>query len=83
MGHSARYKTIAVHFEGDTSRYESGYHEHYDGNGRLRHPGGVFTDWKQSGWGQDFAMDRYFQMESGVVTTNEEGLYFVYAQVIK
>lgn len=81
MGHSARFKTIAVHFDGDTSRYEGGYHEHYDGNGRLRHPGGIFTDWKQSTWAHESGMDNHFRMESGIVTVNEDGLYMVYAQV--
>lgn len=78
MGASTRFKTIAAHYEGDTSRYEGGHHEHYAGNGMLRHPGGVFTDWKASGWVRG---DNHFRMDSGVVTINEDGLYFVYAQV--
>lgn len=80
-GHSGRFKTIGIHYEGDTSRYENGNHEHYDGNGRLRHPGGVFTDWKESNWGTDHGMDRFFKIESGVVTVPESGLYYIYAQV--
>lgn len=78
MGASTRFKTIAAHYEGDTSSYEGGHHEHYAGNGMLRHPGGVFTDWKASGWVRG---DNHFRMDSGVVTINEDGLYFVYAQV--
>lgn len=81
MGYSTRFKTIGVHYEGDTSRYEGAYHEHYDGNGRLRHPGGVFTDWKPSEWGNEYAMDRFFKMESGIVSITEAGLYYIYAQV--
>lgn len=81
MGHAGRFRTIGIHFEGDTSRYEHGNHEHYDGNGRLRHPGGVFTDWKEANWGTDHGMDRMFRLQSGVVTIPENGLYYVYAQI--
>lgn len=81
MSNAGRLRTIGIHFEGDTSRYETGNHEHYDGNGRLRHPGGVFTDWKAASWSTDHGMERIFKLESGVVTIPENGLYYIYAQV--
>lgn len=82
MGHMGRLKTIGVHYEGDTSRYDNGHHEHYDGNGRLRHMGGIFSDWKLSNWGNEYGMERFFLMDMGTVSVMEAGLYYVYAQVI-
>lgn len=82
-----RFKTIAVHYQGDTSAYMNGgrvlpHHlERFDGNGRVRHPGGVYSDWKPADWVDDHAMDRFFAMHQGVVTVKEHGLYYIYAQV--
>lgn len=77
----SRPRMIAVHYSGDTSRYVSGRHEHYHGNGLLRHNGGVYLDWSASTWVSHLAMDRYFVLEDGTVTVKESGLYYVYAQV--
>lgn len=84
---SLRFKTIAVHYQGDTSAYTHGGHvlphhmERFDGNGRVRHPGGVYADWKPAYWVNDHAMERFFSMNQGVVTVKEHGLYYIYAQV--
>lgn len=82
-----RFKTIAVHYQGDTSAYMSGgrvspqHLERFDGNGRVRHPGGVYADWKPAYWVDDHAMERFFTIHQGVVTVKEHGLYYIYAQV--
>lgn len=84
---SMRFKTIAVHYQGDTSAYMSGgrvspHHlERFDGNGRVRHPGGIYADWKPAYWVDDHAMERFFTIHQGVVTVKEHGLYYIYAQV--
>lgn len=53
----------------------------YSGNGRLRHAGGAYTDWEASPWVNILSMDRFFKLDKGVVTIQENGLYYVYAQV--
>lgn len=55
----------------------------HSGNGRLRHAGGVYTDWEASPWVNILSMDRFFKLDRGVVTVQENGLYYVYAQVNK
>ncbi|KAJ6641109.1 Protein eiger [Pseudolycoriella hygida] len=79
--HQNRVKSIAVHYSGDTSKYANGHHENYEGNGRLRHAGGAYTDWEASPWVNILSMDRFFKLEEGVVTIQENGLYYVYAQI--
>ncbi len=51
------------------------------GNGRLLHAGGTYTDWEASPWVDILSMDRFFAFDRGVVTIQENGLYYVYAQV--
>jgi eiger protein len=53
----------------------------YAGNGRLRHPDGKFTDWTASRWMQQLGMNRFFQLQDGIVTVRDSGIYYVYAQV--
>lgn len=69
---------IAIHFDGDTSKYNLG-HRHYEGNGRLRHPDGLFQDWRLRDWSGHF--ERHFRLSDGTLTVRESGIYFVYAQV--
>ncbi|KAG4076639.1 hypothetical protein HA402_001926 [Bradysia odoriphaga] len=76
-----RLKSIAIHYSGDTSKYINGNHENYEGNGRLRHAGGTYTDWEASPWVNILSMDRFFKLDRGVVTIQENGLYNVYAQI--
>lgn len=80
-----RYRTIGIHYEGDTAIYQPGgrqqHQDRYDGNGRVRHPGGIYTDWKASSWANDHLMERFFTMQQGIVTIKEQGLYYIYAQV--
>lgn len=82
-----RFKTIAVHYQGDTSPYMMGgrvsphHQERFDGNGRVRHPGGIYSDWKPAYWVDDHAMERFFAIHQGIVTVKEHGLYYIYAQV--
>lgn len=87
MHQQNRFKTIAIHYIGDTSHYESGsrnnHHGRYSGNGLIRHPGGIYSDWLQSNWGNLNGMERYFTINQGVVTIKEHGLYYIYAQVIQ
>lgn len=52
------------------------------GNGKIRHAGGVYTDWVHPGWMSNLNYHENFQMENGVLTINKPGVYFVYAQVI-
>lgn len=47
----------------------------------LRHPGGVYTDWTIPSWAYNLKMDEHFDMQNGVVSVKEAGLYFVYVQV--
>lgn len=79
--HQNRVKSIAIHYSGDTSKYTNGHHEQYEGNGRLRHAGGTYTDWEASPWVNILSMDRFFKLDRGVVTIQENGLYNVYAQI--
>ncbi|XP_037043054.1 protein eiger isoform X7 [Bradysia coprophila] len=84
VGRSAnqnRFKSIAIHYSGDTSKYTNGNNENYEGNGRLRHAGGTYTDWEASPWVNILSMDRFFKLDRGVVTIQENGLYNVYAQI--
>ncbi|XP_037043053.1 protein eiger isoform X6 [Bradysia coprophila] len=76
-----RFKSIAIHYSGDTSKYTNGNNENYEGNGRLRHAGGTYTDWEASPWVNILSMDRFFKLDRGVVTIQENGLYNVYAQI--
>ncbi|KDR21454.1 Ectodysplasin-A [Zootermopsis nevadensis] len=70
----------AAHYDGDTSNYELG-HTHYEGNGRLRHPDGKFTDWTATDWMQQLGMNRFFQLQEGTVTVRDSGIYYIYAQI--
>lgn len=79
--HPNRVKSIAIHYSGDTSKYNNGQHENYEGNGRLRHAGGTYTDWEASPWVNILSMDRFFKLDRGVVEIQENGLYNVYAQI--
>lgn len=79
-----RYRTIGIHYQGDTAVYHGGHHQQqdrYDGNGRIRHPGGIYFDWKASPWANDHLMERFFTIQQGIVTIKEQGLYYIYAQV--
>ncbi|KAJ9592172.1 hypothetical protein L9F63_001288, partial [Diploptera punctata] len=69
----------AVHYDGDTSKYSLG-HEHYEGNGKLRHPDGKFMDWTQTNWSRHLGI-RNFVMNDGEVTVRDSGIYFIYAQI--
>ncbi|GFG39251.1 hypothetical protein Cfor_00727, partial [Coptotermes formosanus] len=71
---------VAAHYDGDTSNYKLG-HTHYQGNGRLRHPDGKFTDWTASSWMQQLGMNRFFQLHEGIVTVKDSGIYYLYAQI--
>jgi hypothetical protein len=51
------------------------------GNGRLRHPDGKFTDWTASHWMQQLGMNRFFELQEGIVTVRDSGIYYIYAQV--
>lgn len=51
------------------------------GNGRLRHPDGKFTDWTATSWMQQLGMNRFFQLNDGIVTVRDGGIYHIYAQV--
>lgn len=74
-----------MHYHGDTTNYLPGgrlaHHGRFDGNGRVRHTGGVYSDWKTSDWADDHSMNHYFSIIDGVVTVKEQGLYYIYAQV--
>jgi len=71
---------VAAHYDGDTSNYKLG-HTHYQGNGRLRHPDGKFTDWTATSWMQQLGMNRFFQLNDGIVTVRDGGIYHIYAQI--
>ncbi|GLV41696.1 eiger [Carabus blaptoides fortunei] len=77
----AKRNMVLVHFHGDTSKYVYGQHQHYKNNGHLAHPEGRYVDWAPSNWVQTLGMDRHFQMNNGVLTIKDAGLYFVYAQI--
>ncbi|XP_067008308.2 protein eiger [Anabrus simplex] len=78
---SARRRLLpAAHFGGDTSKY-SLEHPHYEGNGRLRHPEGLFTDWTASSWVNELGMQRHFNLTRGILEVLDSGLYMVYAQI--
>lgn len=47
----------------------------------MRHAGGTYTDWEASPWVSLLSMDRFFKLDEGAVTIQENGLYYVYAQV--
>ncbi|XP_071441279.1 protein eiger [Hetaerina americana] len=72
--------TLALHFDGNTSKYSVG-HRHYAGNGRLRHPDGIFRDWRMKEWSGRFNRQHRLQENDGTLSIRESGIYFVYAQV--
>ncbi|XP_037923388.1 protein eiger isoform X2 [Hermetia illucens] len=74
-----RHRSVAVHYVGDTSRYIPGHHRHYEGNGRLRHTGGVYVDWAVDPSISN--SNQFFRMENGIVTVQETGIYLIYAQL--
>lgn len=47
----------------------------------MRHAGGVYQDWTEAPWVSSMGMDKHFNMQQGVVTVREQGLYYIYAQV--
>ncbi|CAG2055447.1 unnamed protein product [Timema podura] len=72
---------VVAHYHGDTSRYSTD-HPYYDGNGRLRHPDGIFTDWVASSWMNQLGMNRHFTLQQGgTVTIRTSGVYYIYAQI--
>ncbi|XP_046383895.1 uncharacterized protein LOC124154301 isoform X2 [Ischnura elegans] len=72
--------SLALHFDGNTSKYSLG-HRHFEGNGLLRHPDGIFRDWKMKEWGNHLSRQHRLQENEGTLTIRESGIYFVYAQV--
>lgn len=52
------------------------------GNGKIKHAGGVYTDWIHPGWVSGLNHHEHFHMENGILTVNKPGIYFVYAQVV-
>ncbi|KAL3289348.1 hypothetical protein HHI36_022785 [Cryptolaemus montrouzieri] len=72
---------IAIHFDGDTSKYVYGRHSNFNGNGHLRHPKKTFVDWKESDWVESIGTGNGFDINNGIVSIKESGLYFVYAQI--
>lgn len=42
---------------------------------------GEIFKWSPSPWVEERGMNHFFKMENGVLTVNDHGLYFVYAQV--
>ncbi|XP_065165109.1 protein eiger-like [Atheta coriaria] len=71
----------AAHFHGDTSKYALGVHQNYHGNGHLKHLDRTYVDWISSDWMKDTNQDGVFDFTNGVLTINEDGLYFVYSQI--
>ncbi|XP_060515867.1 uncharacterized protein LOC132695570 [Cylas formicarius] len=76
-----RVKLPAIHFNGDTSKYNIQLHDHYKGNGHIRHLQRTFMDWKPSYWVNKAGMDNHFDFDAGTITIKESGLYFIYAQI--
>ncbi|KAJ4425782.1 hypothetical protein ANN_27407 [Periplaneta americana] len=72
-------RVLAAHYHGNAT-HRSLEDPHYDGNGRLRHPDGKFTDWTASSWMQNLGMGQFFHLRDGVVTVRGSGIYYVYAQ---
>lgn len=72
---------IAAHFGGDTTKYHTGHHRHYDGNDRMYHPEGRFKDWVASNWVSSTGMTSHFPMQDGRIRITKPGLYLVYAQI--
>ncbi|XP_069671427.1 protein eiger-like [Periplaneta americana] len=73
-------RVLAAHYHGNAT-HRSLEDPHYDGNGRLRHPDGKFTDWTASSWMQNLGMGQFFHLRDGVVTVRGSGIYYVYAQI--
>jgi hypothetical protein len=48
---------------------------------RVEMSSGETFKWSASNWVEDRGMHHYFKMDNGVLTVNDHGLYFVYAQV--
>lgn len=71
----------AAHFGGDTTKYRTGHHRHYDGNDRMYHPDGRFKDWVPSGWVTNTGMTSHFTVQDGRIRISKPGLYLVYAQI--
>lgn len=72
---------VAAHFGGDTTKYRTGHHRHYDGNDRMYHPDGRFKDWVPSNWVTSTGMASYFPLQDGKIRVTRAGLYLVYAQI--
>lgn len=72
----------SAHFSGDTSGLIKGQHEHFIGNGLLRHPQRKFVNWIERNWVSTLGMDQHYTLDDGVLKIKEAGLYFIYAQVI-
>ncbi|XP_003247539.2 protein eiger-like [Acyrthosiphon pisum] len=74
-------ENAAAHFTSDSSKYSTKIHQHYNGNGRLKHPDGDFRDWTQHWWDKNLNTSNHFIMKNGQVEIIKPGLYFVYAQI--
>lgn len=72
---------IAAHYAGYTDHYVPGIHKHYKGNGRLQHINDRYVDWKSADWMERVGTDKYFNMNEGILTVAEQGLYLIYAQI--
>nr|CAI5824580.1 unnamed protein product [Callosobruchus analis] len=41
----------------------------------------MFVDWKPSDWAHHTGLDSHFQLNLGVLTVKEAGLFFIYSQI--
>ncbi|XP_055687140.1 protein eiger isoform X2 [Lutzomyia longipalpis] len=80
--HGNKSRTIAIHYEGDESKYRLLTPHHYKkDNALLHHVTGNYDYWKPSTWAVEAGMENYFTLEEGGVTVKESGVYLIYAQI--
>uniref|UniRef100_A0A1L8E3A3 Putative tumor necrosis factor n=1 Tax=Nyssomyia neivai TaxID=330878 RepID=A0A1L8E3A3_9DIPT len=79
--HGNKSRTIAIHYEGDESKYRLLTAHHYKENSLLHHVTGNYDYWKPSAWAVESGMENFFVLEDGGVTVKESGVYLIYAQI--
>merc|ERR1712110_872665 len=74
---------LAMHLEGkmtSASKNWVGVTDGKDGS-RVKLSDGVFRDWSVPRWVKKMGMERQVEVNDGVVTVSQPGIYFIYAQI--